>query len=251
MTKPIKEISASCELRRVAFRPQTPLSAPNFLLYWLEINRDTFKKYDDQNRSAPPGISEINHYPSQEVCLDKGYELVGINGSATREELFEIFDEYFKRVGREWFWDQRVGYIHENNFGPKIDELMDRLADSESQLFIMEHNDQRVGFCFISKPKDKPGVIEIEKIGLFPEHQGSSHAKYLLPMIFRELFDDCGYDKVELNTRSTNQFGIVEFYEYMGMTCRETLLMPSDIMKPQYFEAWKTSRLKYLAQQHS
>jgi len=208
---------------RKARRLHTALDAPTHILYWLEICREAFRSGQ-----------EAGQYPSGSAEL--GYRLVGIAGNATRAERLAVFNPLYRRVGAPFKWDKRIGYINRDGRGPGIDALLDRLIHERSALYILEFQEEAVGMCFISQPKGRIDCVEIEKFGLFPEFKGRGHGRHFLTMIFGELFEK--YNLVELNTRSTNQPGIVEFYESMGMTCREASEQPTDIMSDAEFEDW-------------
>lgn len=144
---------------------------------------------------------------------------------------YDHFKALMTRVGAPSNWNQREDY----QIPEKEQELKDKFNTGACQLWVYKHEDDDIGFCQVAQVEDltrlftdTSGVVEMYKMGLFPEHVGKGLGRGYVTSVLTELFNR--YDTVYLNTRSTNTVNSVPFWESFGFEVIKTELLPDDLV---------------------
>lgn len=144
---------------------------------------------------------------------------------------YEHFKELMTRVGLPSNWILREEY----QLPEKEQKLKEAFNSNGCRLWIYKHEGKEIGFCQVAQIEDLSGlftetknVVEMYKMGLFPEYVGKGLGKRYVSSVLSELFNS--YDTVYLNTRSTNVIDSVHFWETFGFKVFHTETLPDDLI---------------------
>lgn len=168
----------------------------------------------------------------------------------------DLFLKFVEKVGKPYGWDLREEFANSSN-RPYLDKLMKQPTshflifkqETEGENNLGEHNSETVGFCLLTsipaiqvidatalnnvsqidmldsverfklaarQPSDAT-AIEINKIGLFPEHTNKELGQIFLAHVLNYAFETSNANMVVLNTRTTNHRGVNSFYTGNGL----------------------------------
>jgi len=129
---------------------------------------------------------------------------------------YSEFTKLLNSVGGPLGWDKRKKYrVYQS-------EVRQRLALEATHLFLFERFNKAIGYSLtIARPDLSKTfnmqVAEIENFGLKPAYTAKGYGGYFLNQVLSRLFNE-GYEKVYLESRSTNHKKVVPFYERNGMS---------------------------------
>jgi ribosomal protein S18 acetylase RimI-like enzyme len=143
---------------------------------------------------------------------------------------YDLMMEFIKAVGGNSNWHLRKVYADR----AAVSDLKNRMNDVSARLYLFKEGSETVGFCQVLNSKDledhfpdQKNTAEIYKVGLYPRHVGGRKGAVFVSMVLDDLFQ--AFDKVYLNTRSSNAVKSLPFYQRLGFKVLEQEEKPDDI----------------------
>lgn len=173
----------------------------SFIKAHLKLDKDDFK---------PSGTGEIVELPCD----------------------YEHFKKLMTRVGKPSNWNLREEY----QIIEKESALKNIFNTKACRLWHYMHEEAVIGFCQVAQVEDISGlfdntkdVVEMYKMGLFPEFIGKGLARGCVSSVLTELFNS--YETVYLNTRDTNAVNSISFWKSIGFNVFKTEILPDDLIR--------------------
>lgn len=144
---------------------------------------------------------------------------------------YNRFKDLMTRVGKPSNWNLREEYQV-----PIKEQSLKEIFNSRScRLWVFMHDGHEVGFCQVAPVEDLQrlfkntnGIVEMYKMGVFPEYTGKGLARGCVSSVLTELFKD--YATVYLNTRDTNVVNSIPFWKKFGFEVFKTEVKPDDFI---------------------
>lgn len=144
---------------------------------------------------------------------------------------YDRFMELLTRAGKPSNWNKRNEYHDE----AQVAKLKDIFNQKSSMLWVYKLDRQDIGFCQVASVTnlseiftDTTGVMEMYKMGLFPEYIGKGVGKRYVSSVLREMFKE--NNTVYLNTRDTNKVNSLLFWQSLGFEVIKTEELQDDLL---------------------